>query len=91
MPNNNDLKIMQNPELWPGWPCLPVVRRGRPGSPQIGILIASNLPTLLEDVNLFGIAEGSTLGGLMKETAKEGKLKQFDSFEAIIADGWEVD
>jgi hypothetical protein len=80
----DDLKMMRRPHLWPWWPVLPIknYKRAKPGCLECGILCMDDLSGLPEPVvvlsNMFEIDENK-------------KQIQYDSLEAIVADGWVVD
>ena len=84
----DDVAMMEHVELWPRWPVLPVKRYGptwqQGDLPEMGVLAAceEHRHTVFLDVMLFGM-DGDAL--------KDAKRKEYDSFQAIVDDGWVVD
>ncbi len=77
------LRMMQSEDDWPAWPLLPLKHEYRkdpdmPGMPATAFL-ASGCGALLFHGTIFFGCQGAT------------SREQFDSFEAILADGWIVD
>ena len=69
------LEMMQNEDLWPRWPFLPLIR-----GEDVGILIAGRGPVVYR-VNLYDMA-----GKLA--TAEQ---INYPSYEAMVASSWVVD
>lgn len=81
----SDIEVMQTPEEWPHRVVLPLKRYSKtPGAfPDSGFITnKTGCRVFLE--NIFSISLGETPLELVKS-------KQYDSFEAILADGWMVD
>ena len=73
-----DLETMRNPEDWPRWPLLPLVKRKEH---VLGVLIDNNeIRTTVVVMNIWN-------------PKNYGDCEQihYDSFEDIVASGWEVD
>lgn len=74
---NKDIEMIYNPHLWPAYPILPMVRRVQGQLPECAIIIAGG-GTKLYHTNMY--MEG-----------KDEVITAFDSFEAILDAGWEID
>ncbi len=81
----SEIKMMRNPNVWPRWPVLPVVNRNEPGWPECGIMINECKPI----VYLIGMFE--LKAGVLSESLKDVKKAEFQTYEALIQAGWEVD
>lgn len=71
-----DLELMRAVDEWPRWPVLPV-KRYRNGLPQFGVLaeVAGAVQPIVYGHIPRGLAPGA----------------EYDSLEALAADGWRVD
>ncbi len=70
------LATMKNPDEWRLWPFLPLVRRdGR--KPDLGFLVDNCAPVV-------------TIGNVFTDSMSTDGVR-YESYEAIIADGWVVD
>lgn len=82
-----ELKMMQSPDDWPMWPWLPVKQLStNPGEwPKLfGCLFDDSrrsLSPVVYDVNAHTI----------KDKDEVRILKSYESFEAMVDDGWVVD
>lgn len=78
MPNNSvrDLAMLRNPDDWTFWPFLPVKRNG---GKELGYILAGELRVY--HTNLFSD----------KPRILEASYTSYESFEALLADGWRVD
>jgi hypothetical protein len=89
-PRERNLLFLGQPDLWPSWPFLPVVRRAD-GGEELGVLFdalhavhrAGFSATVLR-TNLFEIPDDlGTLLALPREV--------FDTPEEVYAAGWRID
>jgi hypothetical protein len=80
----DDLVMMQHPEQWPRWPKLPVVRRSE---------FKKNTGVLLELGFHDDVKPTVYLINLFDPILKLSDIEQikYESFDALIADGWHVD
>jgi hypothetical protein len=76
-----DLKMMKNPDTWPLHPCLPF--RNKEGKPGF-IMDLDGYQWRMFQTNLFSFADSL-------KSISEVPFQQYDSPEAIVADGWEID
>jgi hypothetical protein len=74
------IAMMQNPDRWPVWPYLPLKRYPASGPMQTGYLVHATDARFTVFLGLIAFARPM-------DDARE----TFDSFEAIVAAGWEVD
>lgn len=78
------LEMMQNPDSWPRWPFLPLIRRTKGLRPfgEEGLLYDDGANTFtVYFANLF----------MLPQNLESCTSKAYESYEAILADGWEVD
>ena len=77
--------MMASPGRWPCWPWLPLKRRSGQVWPECGLLRAVNdkLTEVVLGVNMWD--------GDLKAAVENAEKRMYDSFEAIVNDGWEVD
>ena len=83
-----DLKIINNPDEWPHEVLLPLKNRttAQPGDmPDDAFLVRGSGPKLYME-NLFELKDGPLLPQLVGLPVLE-----FESFEAMLKAGWEVD
>ena len=80
----SDIEMMQQSAAWPAYPCLPLKRYPNkyPG-PELGILWQGCGPTVYQ-CNIFRLPE-------TPEEAAALKTMKYESFEALVLDGWVVD
>jgi hypothetical protein len=71
------LEMMNNPDRWPVWPLLPLIK----GKNEMGVLLQSEGAYVVVLTNLYMLPKSLDLAPQIK----------YDSTEAIIADGWIVD
>lgn len=79
----NDKAMMQNPNLWPSWPYLPVKNRRNPMSNHgTGALAETSFPIkpTIYFMNIF-----------IPQALSKVEKKDYNSFDELIADGWAVD
>jgi len=74
-----DAELMENPDLWPVYPILPVVKRGK--NRAEGVMMPGKSVVYL--INMYAIKSEESLVASPKET--------FDNYEAVVAAGWRVD
>lgn len=80
----DDLSFMQTSDNWPRYPILPIKRKNNDiGFWDCAILFADGRP-IVYHCNMFQLAD-KTL------TLESCKKNTYDSFEALVADGWIVD
>lgn len=77
MKNHDHVAWLSHPEWWHVPAMCPVKRKKGNTFPEIGTVFAEDGPAVYSGINIF-------LGG-------KGERKEYESFEAMIADGWEVD
>ncbi len=89
----NDKEMMVNQASWPNWPLLPIKRYNKNQEsmrnfPECAILIGS-MPAKQQPVvvfaNMFAFAEMSY------EEILKIKKQEYESVDALLADGWAVD
>jgi hypothetical protein len=79
-----DLNVIKDTNAWPNV-VLAMVKRAPTGMPQCAFLVAE-CGSKLYVKNLFELEDGPLMPQL--ETVE---IIEFDSFEAMLEDGWEVD
>lgn len=82
-----DLDILNNPDSWPLWPVMPMKHRTKKGDfgiPEIGFVISGRPWVYLSNYSSL------KTGPLAPQLAGIGAAV-YDSFEALLADGWMVD
>jgi hypothetical protein len=79
MLNNTEthLNMMKNPDLWPCWPYLPLIKEAG----EVGVLIDSDKGFVVILANMF----------MLPEKVDTTNSIKYDSAESIIADSWMVD
>ncbi len=84
----SDVEFMRNDKRWPYWPILPLKRPDKNGLPECGFITAHRgRPTTIIIANMYDDLGAKTIGELYEKY----KLIEYDSFEAIVEDGWVVD
>lgn len=78
------LKMIKTPDEWPAWPYLPIKRRDPNGGWPDCRLLWIGAPNRVVEANLFALPK-------TKEEFLALPYTQYDSPEAIVADGWIVD
>lgn len=84
---NDFVHFMKHAELWPRWPVLPVKKRVDGQFPICAVMFDGLPKPTVFLANLCMVENG-------KMTATElykGQHWVYESFEALVADGWEVD
>lgn len=84
----HDVKFLVEHENWPAWPVCPVKRydgKDKSGFPTGGIVWVCK-PTVLV-VDMFVISGCNYEGA----KAKAEEVFEYESFDAMVADGWMVD
>lgn len=78
---NADLRFLQDPNLWPAWPFLPLKRYNATGGwPEFGYVVAvKGQLTSIRKGNMFGAKSDDPVTWV------------YETPEALLADGWEVD
>jgi len=80
--DRDSVEMMRRPNIWPQWPILPL-NKGRLPALQEGLYLdAEGYENTVVLCNLFLFD-----GGKMESYEKV----KYDSIEAVVADGWEVD
>lgn len=74
-----EVRMIKAQEGWPFWPVLPVKR---PGTDQCGIVTAA-APSTVIVMNMWSLRTGS-----ISEQTKDAEHIEFESVEAMVADGW---
>lgn len=78
------VKTMKNPSEWNHWPILPLVKRK---TQQYSFLIAEGKPNVYLE-NMFRLGE---VGYALEDVVTKVRHIEYDSFEKVVDDGWEVD
>lgn len=81
--------MIRDPGQWPKWPLLPVVNRKPVGMPDGGVLIAGDPTNTVYRINLWSVPSG-----VVKDTIVNNPdipRTTYDSIEAMLQAGWEVD
>lgn len=95
----DDKKFIQDPGRWPNWPFLPMKKKGENGLDG-GLLIDTQPITKYIDKDhkslrlVFTVYfwEMATEPEKFREKIKDpNNQKQYDSIDAMLADGWQVD
>ena len=90
-----DLDMMKDAFDWPGWPVLPIVNRKKLDErkwPRSGVIF--DLDDQSKKFTVFEVNVWDLRGGLVSDIVNSIPLEKqhkYESFEAMIADGWEVD
>lgn len=80
--SRDDAEMMRRPNLWPRWPVLPLKRRSaETGFPETGMLVEAS------DVPLTTVLVGTIFDADVFALPR----KEYESADAIVADGWIVD
>ena len=82
-----DLEGMKNPSSWPRWPVLPVKRHTEERGIEVGILAEQDMTIPVEPV----VYQTNMIGLKTWKDVFDAPQLRYDSFEALIADGWVVD
>lgn len=81
----DDVSFLNRPEMWPCWPVAPVKshnpKHGGDNAPACGLVLAGHSRVVM--LNMFQ--------GWTPEQYKEAKKWEYDTIEALVADGWMVD
>lgn len=80
-----DIEFINDPYGWPVYPFLPMKRTGPDHSNVSGVIINPER-TVVYEKNMFSFESGELLPQL-----KDAKKHQYESVEALVADGWMVD
>jgi hypothetical protein len=70
---------------WPLWPLLPMKRWVEGEGYQEGLIAANNKPVVFR-ANIFALQKG-----MLSEALAPFDKIEYDSFEALVDDGWRVD
>jgi hypothetical protein len=76
---DSTIRFMEDIDHWPKWPVLPVKRRTK-NDTEIGILWAEKKP-IIYLVNMYNIPPDLT----------KAPQISYESFQALVFDGWVVD
>lgn len=79
------IDMMVSPGKWPKYPVLPLKRPQDTGGPEVGLLTAEGKPVVYLK-NLFDLVTGP-----VKAQVEGCPKMEYDSFEVMVMDGWEVD
>ena len=74
--------VLSNPSTWPLRPLLPLSRSGADAWPELGFLVASGGPVVYRG-SIYDIPPGLDLSGF--------KSTEYETLDAVLADGWRVD
>jgi hypothetical protein len=77
-PDARDIEMMKTPDDWPAWPLLPLKRPNKAYGTSFAYMFAEGKPRIYR-------------GSMWKPDPTKDPCVEFDSFEAIAADGWMVD
>lgn len=82
-----DVEFLQKPSLWPYYPACPIKRQSGSPMPECAVIfnVKGNETTVIL-ANMFEIPSMS-----FREIYDKYPVKKYDSFQAIIDDGWECD
>lgn len=78
---NRHLSMMYSPDDWPRWPALPLKRSRKNSFPEIGFILESKDQP-------YRVYLGSIYG---ESSLQDHSYMDYDSYEAIVEDGWIVD
>lgn len=76
--------FMQDPNKWPNWPVLPVIRRD---DRTAGIMIEQEKATVYVGVNMFDLQTGPLVEQLV---TRAREVKEYDTFDNCALE-WKVD
>jgi hypothetical protein len=79
-----ELAFMQDENQWPKWPYLPMKQSQKHGPPNVGYMVAGNVPTIHKE-NVWTFGRTSTAAPMNSNKVV------YQSYEAILDDGWEID
>lgn len=80
----SDAEFIRNPDNWPRWPILPVVKRD--SSRQIGIVAHFS-----DDGTIGGLKYWFYPGMNMFEFDASGKREELTDIDKFVGEGWRVD
>ena len=78
------LTHLRNEDKWVHWPVQTMRRDKHPNDWDCGLVIAGR--TTVFEKNLFDLKSG-----LIAPQVEDSPHKDYESYEAMLADGWEVD
>lgn len=79
-----DVEMMQDADNWPRWPILPLKRITSGHVIEAGLLVNGGLDGPHTDPTVY-------LCNMYQPVTEITPTKKYESFEAIVADGWKVD
>ena len=79
-----ELEMMKSPEDWPMYPYLPVKRYRDGGLPDVGVMVKDGGPRIHHTDALAVVTLPQHLVSLLP-------AHEYESFDALLADGWQVD
>ena len=74
--------VLSDPSTWPLRPLLPLSRNAEGDWPELGFLVATGGPVVYRG-SIYDIPPGLDLSGF--------KSTEYETFDAVFADGWRVD
>jgi hypothetical protein len=79
-----DLNFMRNPDLWPAWPFLPLVKRqSEPSEMRCGYMLCTSTSGANKDPSVY-------IGYIFDANPHSDEKKTYDTFEKV-AEEWRVD
>jgi hypothetical protein len=89
--SQEELDVLNNCDEWLNYPIMPLVNRKTPGWPKTGLVLAvhrirQDSTRTVYEVNMFDLKSGP-LGPQLENVTKH----TYPNYEAMLADGWEVD
>lgn len=86
---NDDLKMMQDPNLWPAWPRLPM-KRYPDGPMETGVLIENM--AAYEYLWMPGVSALEHISGeMIRREAIRFRRDNVAKLQEILDDGWMID
>lgn len=78
---NKDLSMINDPDRWPRWPFLPIIRDRSYKPDDTGLLFDGEGKKTVYLCNLF----------MVPDDLRTIPKLEYDTAEALLADGWTVD
>lgn len=78
-----DIAMMKAPDNWPQWPILPL-KRVRGSDLEVGVLVNGAFEGPHTEATVY-------LSSMNRVITVETPTIKYDSFEALVADGWMID
>ena len=76
------IDFLKSPESWPHFPLCPVKRYEQEDKPPRTGVVLSSQPNTVVGLNVFLVS---------REKFKTAERWEYDSVEAVVADGWLID